>query len=161
MPNNKQRIVGTLASIGITVGGAWLASQLSSNASATFNVIEPAADGNLIVNVGGVRNAKGKIVVMVFDDDIAYQNHDVAKTVGYQEMTAKAFLTVIFPNLKAGPYVVSIFHDENNNQDFDYNGATPLEGYATSGVTDHNAIPSFNDASIKPGVISMTLNYLH
>ena len=160
MPNNQQRLIGAITSIGITVGGAWLASQISSTVIANAGVVQASADDNLVVQIEGVRNTNGKIVIVVFDDNKTFQNYDVTQSAGYREVDAETKLTVSFPNLKAGPYVVSVFHDENGNQGLDYQGETPLEGYATSGATDPSATPSFEEAAIKPGVVSIKLNYL-
>lgn len=160
MPGSGQRFFGALASIGITIGGAWLASQFSSPVPVKASTRTPSADSSLVVKVEGARNQNGKIVVMVFDDETTYRNHDVSKAVGYRQVVVKWPTEVSFPRLKTGPYAISIFHDENANRDFDYDGTTPEEGFASSGPTDPYATPTFAKAATGPGTVSIEFNYI-
>ena len=74
MPTNTQRLVAAIASIGITVGGAWLASRAQSKVPS-----DPQADfpKRVSVTFRNVRNADGNVVVLVFADREAFNTYDV------------------------------------------------------------------------------------
>ncbi|WP_420412992.1 DUF2141 domain-containing protein [Roseibium sp.] len=158
MPSNTQRFFGVITSIAITVGGAWAASQIHSQP--TQAEVTSSTNG-LTVTFENVRNKNGYVIVMVFDDAEAYANYDVSKVAGYKEEPAKSGkVAVRFPELDAGPYAVTAFHDENANQDLDMNGQIPKEGYATSGASDAYDTPPFNKAANVQGTVSIQMHYL-
>ncbi|MEH6527192.1 MAG: DUF2141 domain-containing protein [Sneathiella sp.] len=160
MPNTKQRFLGVVATIAITIGGAWMASQIPSSAAGITVVPKRVSNAGLNIQVNNVRNTREKIVVIVFDNKAAYQSFDVERAVGYLEIDPKIGGQASFPNLTQGPYVVFLFHDENGNRDLDINDDTPIEGFATSGATDPYETPSFEKASVYPGVNSLQMKYL-
>ena len=156
MPSNSQRIFGAVASICITIGGAWLASQAYSktdDASMTY-------PSGVTVTFEGVRNAYGNIVVMVFSDRDSYKAYDVNQAVGYLETPArKGTVTAAFPDLTTGPYAIAAFHDEDGNQDLNMGDDWPLEGYATSGATDIYDTPTFRRATIRDAKVAVRMYY--
>ncbi|USG61104.1 DUF2141 domain-containing protein [Sneathiella marina] len=159
MPTNKQRIIGAIATIAITIGGAWMASQIPSSAAGTTAAPKGVSNAGLNIQINNVRNTKGKIVVIVFDNKAAYQSFDVEAAVGYLETDPKIGEQASFPDLTQGPYVVFLFHDENGNRDLDIIDDTPTEGFATSGATDPYDPPSFEKASVYPGTNSLRMIY--
>jgi uncharacterized protein (DUF2141 family) len=81
----------------------------------------------LSVQVTGIRNANGKIQLTLYRDS----KQVATETVGIdaKTLTAKA----VFANIPPGTYAVELFHDENNNRDFDLNlMGIPVEGYGMS-----------------------------
>lgn len=157
MPTNKQRIFGALASIGITVGGAWLASEAYTESES-----EPKAvfSEGISATFEGIRNATGNIVVMVFADRASFKIYDVEKAVGYKEVQAQpGTVKVAFPDLKTGPYAIAAFHDEDGNQDLNMNGEWPTEGYATSGAVDAYDTPTFRSATLRKSSVNITMHY--
>ncbi|MEM9330830.1 MAG: DUF2141 domain-containing protein [Pseudomonadota bacterium] len=157
MPTNTQRFFGVLASIGITIGGAWLASTLHSQA--THSALTSFPNG-LSADFKNIRNSIGNIVVLVFSERNAYQAYDATKAVAYREVAAKAGeLNVSFPDLKKGPYAIVAFHDEDKNQDLNMNGEWPTEGYATSGAIDAFDIPTFAKASVTQETTTIIMHY--
>jgi len=89
----------------------------------------------LTVHVTGARNAKGKIRAALFGGAEGFPNdasraiHTQAADIEPQTSSAQ----IVFTDLPAGVYAVSVFHDENMNQKLDKNfvGA-PKEGYGAS-----------------------------
>ena len=157
MPTSAQRLCGALASIGITVGGAWLASTAHSDTDKT--ALSSLSNG-LILSFENIRNDNGNIVVMVFDDREAFKSYDVTRAVGYREVPAvRGTMVVKFPDLTSGPFAVAAFHDEDKNQDLNMNGDQPDEGYATSGATDAYDTPTFRSATIVEARTSITMFY--
>ena len=146
MPTNTQRVLGAIASIGITFGGAWLASMAHSKSTVAPQIAFP---NGVTATFKGVRNAKGNVVVMVFVDRESFKTYDVAKAVGYAEIPAQTGdVIAVFPNLREGPYAIVGFHDEDENQDLNMDGDWPTEGYATSGALDAYDTPTFRSAAL-------------
>lgn len=157
MTSNSQRLFGVVATIAITVGGAWAASQI--NAQPVYAETERTRTG-LTVTFDGIRNSDGDIIVLIYDDPDAYKTYDPNGAVAFQQVRARSGkATVQFPDLALGPYAVAAFHDENSNQDLDMNGNIPTEGYAISGARDSYDEPSFDRAAIATGKISVQMHY--
>lgn len=157
MPTNTQRFLGAIASIGITVGGAWLASMAHSNSTSVAQVAFPNGVSATFTNI---RNANGKVVVMVFADREAFKTYDVTKAVGYAEVPAQpGDVTAVFPHLSEGPYAIAGFHDEDENQDLNLDGDWPTEGYATNGALDAYDLPTFRRAVLRKSKVSIVMYY--
>ncbi|WP_109356663.1 DUF2141 domain-containing protein [Sphingorhabdus sp. EL138] len=113
------------------------------------------------VSINGIRNNRGKIYIALFDNADAFNSHDYDRAVGFVELPAKeGSLNVNFPDLAGKPYAMSVFHDENGNQNFDLSGGYPSEGYGTSHAKSAYDEPKFHQASLKPGSIGIRLHYL-
>lgn len=159
MPTNRQRLTAVIASVAITLSGAWIASLVPSHAVTAASSASSA--DRLSVTITGVRNDTGKVIVLVFDNRDAFKAYDYQRAAGYQEIAAAAGdVAVTFPQLTKGPYAVAAYHDENGNRDFDMDGQTPREGYATSGATDAYDAPTFARASMPVGKLSIKMHYL-
>ena len=157
MPSNSQRLFGAIASICITTGGAWLASQAYSTPSGAAKM---SYTSGVTVTFEGVRNSTGNVVVMVFSDRDSYKTYDVNQAVGYLETPARSgAVTVHFPDLKTGPYAIAAFHDEDGNQDLNMFDGWPLEGFATSGATDIYDTPTFRRATIHGASLTAKMYY--
>lgn len=77
---------------------------------------EPAGTGSITIEVGNVRNSRGKVFV-----DICPQNRFLEDTCAYHaEVPAHAGTTMVtVHNVPAGEYAAQAFHDENNNGEVD------------------------------------------
>jgi uncharacterized protein (DUF2141 family) len=89
----------------------------------------------LTVHVIGARNTKGKIRAALFRGAQGFPNdasravHTQAADIDPQTSSAQ----IVFTDLPAGVYAVSVFHDENMNQKLDKNFVgVPKEGYGAS-----------------------------
>ena len=122
----------------------------------------PATDAaGVLVEITNVRNDKGKVLVAVFEDVEAFEQYDYERARAYIEVAAEAgTVQAHFPRLNAGPYAISLFHDENEDYDFNMDGVYPLEGYGTSGARDSYHEPTFNEASVGPGRVAVRMYYL-
>lgn len=133
---------------------------LIASIATLFTMAVPAPAQGLTLTIEGVRNAKGSVVVMVFDKAGAYNALDWSGAVDLADIPAKpGRLTHRFADLKAGPYAVLLFHDENGDQDLNFFGDRLLEGIGASGVTAANAYPAFADAAVPPGPVTVRLHY--
>ena len=128
---------------------------------------QTTSTSKLTVRVTGARNAKGTIRFALFQD-----------ATGFPENPAKALLLrqaeidpqtlsaeVVFEDIPAGTYAVSVFHDENMNGKFDKNfvGA-PKEGYgASNNPKKRIGPPLFDEAKFSVDgpdhVVEIKLNY--
>ena len=103
-------------------------------------------DNGIRLTVTNLRNDKGFVLVSLFKEGQ-----------GFPDKAAQAFRTdkvakkkkkavLIFPDLPAGSYAISILHDENNDQQLNKNAfGLPKEGYGFS----NNVIGAFGPPSYK------------
>jgi len=89
--------------------------------------------GEIHIRVGDLRNSMGHVVALLFNKQQGYPDasdlalHKLSVTI--QNKTAH----LQFSNLLAGKYVVSLFHDEDNNGKLNRNGfGAPAEGVGVS-----------------------------
>lgn len=101
------------------------------------------SQGTVEVVVTGIREAKGDILVGLFNND-----GDFLKTAiqGKVVKASKEGVTVVFENLQEGDYAVSVLHDENGNGEMDKNVmGIPKEGFAFG----NNAMGTFGPPSFE------------
>jgi len=116
---------------------------------------------NLTVRVTGARNAKGKIRVALFRDGKGFPNdasqavHTKAANIDLQTLGAQ----VVFADLPAGVYAVSVFHDENMNEKLDKNFmGVPKEGYgASNNPKKKMGPPNFDETKFQLGVADQSV----
>ncbi len=102
------------------------------------------ATSTLRVRIGGARNAKGKIVVLLFRDANGFTSDGSkaarAQNVPIDRRTLSA--EAVFEGLPQGTYAVTLFHDENGNGRLDTNFLRiPKEGYGFSNNPKKRAGP--------------------
>ncbi|MBO9450395.1 DUF2141 domain-containing protein [Tropicibacter sp. R16_0] len=174
MPSNAMRLFGLVATTGMFVAGAWLAQEASSPETLAAvleadreyyesqDKVPPSQQitGPLSVTLEGIRNAKGKVLVLAYDDKTAYENSDPEKVAGFIEASAKqGAMTITFPDLTSGEFAVVAIHDENGNYDLDFNGLTPTEGVGVSNAFGSLDNPGFDRAKVKAGPVDVTVHY--
>jgi uncharacterized protein (DUF2141 family) len=115
------------------------------------------SNSKLIINLDGLRNNKGNVMIGVYD-----------KADGFPDDYQKIFLQKIYPTSeilnkpitievpKNKNYAVAIIHDENKNNKLDTNFlGMPTEGYGFSNnKTGVFGAPSFKDCSFDIGELS-------
>ena len=128
--------------------------------AAAMAMTSPAFAGGLNVTVDGVRNNKGSVVVLVFDSEDAYNRLDWQNAVQYAELPSRTGrLSHAFPDLTQGPYAVLVFHDENGDQDLNFRGNRVLEGVGASGSATSTWSPTFAQAAVEPGNVTVRIFY--
>jgi uncharacterized protein (DUF2141 family) len=104
----------------------------------------------LTVRIKGIRNAKGKIDVVLYGDEKGFpldpSSAFAIKQVDIDPETLTA--TAVFEKVPQGVYAATVLHDENmvGKMEFDSQG-TPLEGYGISNNPDTSAGPPTFDES--------------
>ena len=148
-----------LVSVALMIGGGWLASSLSptlsqSRTDALSNSLAAPAHPGLRVVLQGVRSDRGNIVVTIYDNAESLASYSSESYVSYQSFAATpGSMTFDFEDLTAGPYAVTVHHDENANWAYDD------EGWATSGQRGAFDESPFERAAVMPGWISMDIFY--
>ncbi len=129
-------------------------------AFALMALATPAAADGLNVTVDGIRNAKGNIVILVFDNARAFDSLDVWSAIDYAQIPSrKGSVSHEFAMLNAGPYAVLLFHDENKDQDLNMTATNLLEGLGATGAPHPEDEPDFNAASVWPGDVRVRIHY--
>ena len=108
------------------------------------------SQGSIEVTVKNIKEPKGTIRVGLFNNEKDF----LGKAVDGKIVKAEGKeVTVLFENLNAGDYAVSVIHDENENGELDSNFmGIPKEGFAFG----NNAMgmfgpPGFKDAKVTVG----------
>lgn len=105
----------------------------------------------LTVNLTGARNAKGKIIIWLFENRLGFPS-DTTKiarqaSVDIDPQTLAAHVT--FRGLTPGNIAVTVVHDENNNGKMDKNFiGLPKEGVGASNNPKLMRAPKFDEAKV-------------
>jgi uncharacterized protein (DUF2141 family) len=103
--------------------------------------------GSLEVSITGIQNAKGQILVGVYNIKDTFPKTG-SEFKGMIIKPVKGKTSVIIKDLPAGTYAVAIFHDEKKNGKLDKNFlGIPKEGYGFSNIAKGLGAPSFEKAS--------------
>ena len=135
--------------------------------SSTPQATAPQSTSTLTIKIKGIRNAKGKIGVVLYGDAKGFpldpSSAAAAKQVDVDPKTLTA--TAVFEKLPQGVYAATVLHDENlvGKMEFDSQGM-PLEGYGISNNPDSSSgPPSFDDAKFNvnqpDAVIEIEMTY--
>ena len=78
---------------------------------------------NLEITISGIRNSKGKILLMIESGNLKTPNKYIS------EITGKS-CNFVLNNIQEGTYKISAFHDENGNYEIDKDEkGIPTEGF--------------------------------
>lgn len=107
--------------------------------------------GQLSVTIEDIRSTKGKVSMVIYQDQQAFDQQDHGKAFLTLETTiSDKNQQLILPDLPSGDYAVVILHDENADRQLNLNDrGFPLEGYAYSNNVGELGTPSFKDALVK------------
>lgn len=139
------------------IGVSRISKSLLVLAAFTALAASSAVAADLTVTVQGVRNSDGTIRIALYDGDQGFPKE--GKPVAMQAQNAsKGALVFVFPRLQPGNYAVTLFHDENGNEELDSNlFGIPTEGYGFSNdARGTMGPPSFTDAAIEIGPSDVT-----
>lgn len=112
------------------------------------------------LTVEGVRNDNGTVIILVFDETNAFENLLTDKAVAFAKIPAKTgTVKTLFPGLDSGPYALFLFHDENGDEDLNTSWFHLLEGVGATGAPSPDDEPSFAQASVGPGDVTVYIHY--
>ena len=113
---------------------------------------------DLVVTITGIDSAGGTIKIGLFNREAGFL--DVSQVMrGVNQPAQQGQMSVVFEDLPAGQYAVSIIHDENQNGFLDKNIlGIPKEGYGFSrNVRPFLSPPSFSATSVTLSGINMQI----
>jgi uncharacterized protein (DUF2141 family) len=103
---------------------------------------------SLTVDVSGFKNNNGKVLIGVYNSDANFlKKIFIGKSVSIENKKAQ----VVFENVPAGTYAVSVYHDINDNNKLDSNFlGIPKEPYASSNdAKGFIGPPKYSDAKFE------------
>jgi uncharacterized protein (DUF2141 family) len=116
--------------------------------------------GNLLVKINYIKNEEGQIAIALYRSEKEFMK---TRFQGKLVNAAKGTVEVIFENLPAGEYAISILHDANQNGKMDTNWiGIPKEGYGFSNdVIGTLGPPSFDKAkfTLSEKTVIITMKY--
>ena len=110
----------------------------------------PAASestGDLIVNISGFPSSEGFAMVALNNSEESYKVGEASAIAKTKTMVVDQKVQVIFTNLPYGWYGISLYHDENGNEEMDKNAmGIPEEAYGFSNnAKEFFGKPSYED----------------
>lgn len=112
--------------------------------SSLFGQENQEKSARLEVNIEGLQNNKGKVLVAVNNSEENYSEHEGEPYKGSVSKIEEKKAVVVFNDIPFGVYAVKVFHDENENGELDSNFMhIPQEPYGFS----NNARGTFGPAS--------------
>lgn len=147
--------------VGSTCGAAHSARRMTQNIEFQFylrlsmlvlflscTLAKAACAADLIVNVDGVRLAKGKVLLELDDSAAGWDNKAKPLATGSVD-AAVGTVTYTFKNLPPGTYAVGVIDDENDNGKLDTNFlGIPKEGFGFSNNVTAMRKPTFEEAHV-------------
>ncbi|MEM7173060.1 MAG: DUF2141 domain-containing protein [Pseudomonadota bacterium] len=107
---------------------------------------------SLSIKVEGLRNEKGVVHLLLYDDAIAFEENSLSHIAHYSAAPVSgAEVVVTVTGVTPGTYAAVLHHDENENNVFDMVDAIPIEGYAYSNAVGRVAVPTFDQAAFRFG----------
>jgi uncharacterized protein (DUF2141 family)/peptidoglycan/LPS O-acetylase OafA/YrhL len=156
--NLKLLLKSTLA---IIICGAFLTNPALTENSSQEAVTLGDGSGKLRVEITNIHSANGKVVVSLCNSPKDFpeaKSPFKSLTVPISGNSAEA----VFTDVPYGTYAITLFHDENNNNQLDMNGSTPAEGYGAS--KNPAGFPSFSGCKFtvthEEEVQTIKMNYL-
>ena len=103
----------------------------------------------LDIELNGIRNNQGNIILSLFDNAAAFEQQSVGKSQAIVVQKAqRGAMTFRIANLRAGRYALMVHHDANSDNEMEMDGKNPVEGYAFSKGVGRLAVPTFSSARI-------------
>lgn len=123
-----------------------------------FSSFRPITETGISLTITHLRNDKGFVLVSLYKDGSGYpDNADMAYRKDRVAIYNKRAV-IVFPDVPAGSYAISILHDENNDQKMNKNSlGLPKEGYGFSkNVVGAFGPPSYKRASFQHTGVGLT-----
>jgi uncharacterized protein (DUF2141 family) len=127
---------------------------------------QSAAATSLTLNISGMRNQRGNILVCVTRQPRHFPNCSVDPGALKAKIPARQATKIHFKSIAAGTWAVAMLHDENANNDLDTTLSMPDEGFGFSrNPVVYRTAPKFSAAAFKvgttPAAMSIRMQYLN
>jgi len=98
--------------------------------SGFLTAMTPGQNQTLTVTIRNVRNNKGTVAAALYQSDMEFMKKALQSR---SVPSAKGEVQLVFENIPAGEYAISVMHDANKNGELDTNFAgIPKEGFGFS-----------------------------
>ncbi len=126
---------------------AMVALMLAGLSAGVAGAAQPAAKGySLTVEVTGARETTGVVRAALFNDPAAFPDGKFTRNAAVP-LKGKNSVRLVFKNLPAGTYAISLYHDADGNDKFGKALGIPKESYGFSVLRDEvMSKPEFDDA---------------
>ena len=113
------------------------------------SVSESTISDKLLITVSNIKSAEGNIMIAIYDADQEFLGQEMV-TGKVERVTQTGEMTIVIDDLPFGEYAISIYHDENANENLDTNlFKLPTEPYGFSNDARGTfGPPSFEDSKI-------------
>ena len=110
-----------------------------------------SAQSSMKINVEGLRETKGQIMVFVFNNADDFPTKKDRAVFSKKAPVTGASMEIVFDSVPEGTYGVAVYHDENMNDKMDRHWyGSPIEGYgASNDATGTFGPPKFDDAKFE------------
>jgi uncharacterized protein (DUF2141 family) len=169
LPSTTKRFYFHGASAAFAAARAWRAgvavfAMVSAFGCALLSTATMATAAELRVDITGLRSGDGKVHLAVFATPATFPASDAMLAEAIVRAKA-AGVHWVFSGLKPGTYALAVYHDENENREFDRGFlGIPLEGFGFSNDAQvFFGPPDFADAAVtvpgKGARISIRMTY--
>ncbi len=110
--------------LALAISGLCLVSQQSSSADKKHSIS---------ISITGLKNNKGQLIMSVFTSQSEFKKEKPAKHYKVNKQNVKNGRISTRIELPAGTYGIALLDDENLNNQMDYRGPLPLEGFGFGG----------------------------
>jgi uncharacterized protein (DUF2141 family) len=126
----------------------------------------PATTTSLTLNISGMRNQRGNVLVCVTRQPRHFPNCSVDPAALKAKVPARQAAKIHFKSITAGTWAVAMLHDENANSDLDTTLSVPDEGFGFSrNPVVYRTAPKFSAAAFKvgttPAAMAIRMQYLN
>jgi uncharacterized protein (DUF2141 family) len=127
---------------------------------------QPSSQNLIHAEIGGLRNDKGEVLCALYSSADGFPKKGDKAAAHAKSPISVGRAVCDFPDIPAGTYAISVFHDENSNGKLDTNFmGIPREGVgASNNAKGHFGPPKFDAAAFRfPGghlVLKISMNYL-
>lgn len=114
----------------------------------------------LNITIDSLRNDRGEVLIFVFDRARPFERLNAWGAAHFAQIKAQTGqMEVVFDGLIEGPYAVFLFHDENSDEELNANSTALFEGVGATGAPHRDDDPTFAQASVMPGDVTVKLHY--
>ena len=123
----------------------------------SFTFAQTEVNPDVTVNISNLNSDNGKVFVAIYNSEGSFLNK------GYKSLVTEIdnnFCRVTFKNIPKGIYAISMYHDENDNNEMDTNFlGIPKEDYGCSNnANGFMGPPKWEDAKFEVKEESITQN---
>ncbi len=110
-----------------------------------------SAQSSMLVKIEGLREAKGELVVLVFNNADDFPTKKDKAVFSKKVLVTGPTMEIVFDNVPTGTYGIAVYHDENMNAVMDRHWyGPPKEGYGASNDAKGTfGPPKFDDAKFE------------